>query len=85
MSAPQKHPLTSYVEKHKVTRSARETGMRTPNENDFCKCGGIFSLKTGTCVVCRARKTLGNRYEPGPHDYGSIDGTVDLEDGATDA
>jgi hypothetical protein len=43
----------------------------TPNEHDFCKCGGMFSRKHGTCLICGRRKSLGNLFEPGRHDWGT--------------
>jgi hypothetical protein len=64
-----------------------QANVRTPNENDFCRCGGIF-LKDGTCVYCKSRKTLGNRYEPGPRDWGSAEVNAylrDLEQAANEA
>jgi hypothetical protein len=31
----------------------------------------MFSRKHGTCLICGRRKSLGNLFEPGRHDWGT--------------
>ena len=45
----------------------------TPNEADFCSCGGVIGRKSGICQVCGARRGTKGLYEPGPHDWGGYD------------
>lgn len=42
----------------------KEKKQRTPNDGDWCVCGGVFGSTTGTCPRCgRSRREPENRWK----------------------